>query len=157
MPEGHQPERHRAQVSRIARQSRYSGGIYWQWNSKAFRSPDCTAFKLERANPRDQPSRLYMTDLTLDPPDATRNQAGVALFDEDYLILSNLYSAKRRNCAPCLCSLLSMLSFHRISALACPLDRRRPCLHHSVSLQAVSGRTGIAISCSGKPVLEVPN
>lgn len=35
-----------------------------------------------------------MTELTLDPPDATSGQAGVPLLDEDYLILSTIHSAK---------------------------------------------------------------
>jgi DNA helicase II / ATP-dependent DNA helicase PcrA len=41
------------------------------------------------------PSReRFLTELTLDPPDATGDQAGVPLFDEDYLILSTIHSAK---------------------------------------------------------------
>ncbi|SFE90868.1 ATP-dependent helicase [Roseivivax sediminis] len=36
----------------------------------------------------------FLTDLTLDPPDATSDQAGVPLKDEDYLILSTIHSAK---------------------------------------------------------------
>ena len=41
------------------------------------------------------PSReRFLTELTLDPPDATSNQAGVPLRDEDYLILSTVHSAK---------------------------------------------------------------
>jgi DNA helicase-2/ATP-dependent DNA helicase PcrA len=41
------------------------------------------------------PSReRFLTELTLDPPDATSNQAGVPLLDEDYLILSTIHSAK---------------------------------------------------------------
>ena len=41
------------------------------------------------------PSReRFLTDLTLDPPDATSDQAGVPLLDEDYLILSTIHSAK---------------------------------------------------------------
>ena len=35
-----------------------------------------------------------MTELTLDPPDATSDQAGVPHLDEDYLILSTIHSAK---------------------------------------------------------------
>ena len=35
-----------------------------------------------------------MTELTLDPPDASSDQAGVPLRDEDYLILSTIHSAK---------------------------------------------------------------
>jgi len=39
---------------------------------------------------RDQ----FLTELTLDPPDATSGHAGVPLLDEDYLILSTIHSAK---------------------------------------------------------------
>ena len=41
------------------------------------------------------PSReRFLTELTLDPPDATSDQASVPLLDEDYLILSTIHSAK---------------------------------------------------------------
>lgn len=41
------------------------------------------------------PSReRFLTELTLDPPDASSDQAGVPLRDEDYLILSTIHSAK---------------------------------------------------------------
>jgi DNA helicase II / ATP-dependent DNA helicase PcrA len=41
------------------------------------------------------PSReRFLTELTLDPPDATSDQAGVPLLDDDYLILSTIHSAK---------------------------------------------------------------
>jgi DNA helicase-2/ATP-dependent DNA helicase PcrA len=41
------------------------------------------------------PSReRFLTELTLDPPEATGDQAGVPLLDEDYLILSTIHSAK---------------------------------------------------------------
>src|SRR5262249_2881055 len=41
------------------------------------------------------PSReRFLTELTLDPPDATSDQARTPLFDEDYLILSTIHSAK---------------------------------------------------------------
>ena len=36
----------------------------------------------------------FLTELTLDPPEATSDQAGVPLLDEDYLILSTIHSAK---------------------------------------------------------------
>src|SRR2546429_2512669 len=43
------------------------------------------------------PSReRFLTELTLDPPDATSDQAGVPLLDEDYLILSTIHSAKEQ-------------------------------------------------------------
>ncbi len=41
------------------------------------------------------PSReKFLTELTLDPPDATSAEAGIPLRDEDYLILSTVHSAK---------------------------------------------------------------
>lgn len=41
------------------------------------------------------PSReQFLTELTLDPPDATSGKAGVPLRDDDYLILSTIHSAK---------------------------------------------------------------
>src|SRR4051812_21125068 len=41
------------------------------------------------------PSReRFLTELTLDPPDAISDQAGIPLLDEDYLILSTIHSAK---------------------------------------------------------------
>jgi DNA helicase-2/ATP-dependent DNA helicase PcrA len=36
----------------------------------------------------------FLTELTLDPPDATSDEAGLPLLDEDYLILSTVHSAK---------------------------------------------------------------
>jgi DNA helicase II / ATP-dependent DNA helicase PcrA len=36
----------------------------------------------------------FLTELTLDPPDASSDQAGVPLRDEDYLVLSTIHSAK---------------------------------------------------------------
>jgi DNA helicase-2/ATP-dependent DNA helicase PcrA len=38
----------------------------------------------------------FLTALTLDPPAATGDEAGVPLLDEDYLILSTIHSAKGR-------------------------------------------------------------
>jgi len=41
------------------------------------------------------PSReRFLTELTLDPPEATSDQSGAPLLDEDYLILSTIHSAK---------------------------------------------------------------
>ena len=41
------------------------------------------------------PSRQrFLTELALDPPDATSDQSGTPLLDEDYLILSTIHSAK---------------------------------------------------------------
>ena len=43
------------------------------------------------------PSReRFLTELTLDPPDATSDESGKPLLDEDYLILSTIHSAKGR-------------------------------------------------------------
>ena len=36
----------------------------------------------------------FLTELTLDPPDAVSDEAGAPLLDEDYLILSTIHSAK---------------------------------------------------------------
>jgi DNA helicase-2/ATP-dependent DNA helicase PcrA len=36
----------------------------------------------------------FLTDLTLDPPSATADEAGKPLLDEDYLVLSTIHSAK---------------------------------------------------------------
>ena len=36
----------------------------------------------------------FLTELTLDPPDATSDQAGIPSLDDDYLILSTIHSAK---------------------------------------------------------------
>src|SRR5271168_116203 len=50
---------------------------------------------IERLLQMEYPSReRFLTELTLDPPDATSDQAGVPLLDEDYLILSTIHSAK---------------------------------------------------------------
>ncbi len=41
----------------------------------------------------------FLTELTLDPPDATSDEAGPPLLDDDYLILSTIHSAKGREWA----------------------------------------------------------
>src|SRR5438105_14899008 len=44
---------------------------------------------------RNHPSReSFLSDLTLDPPEALGDLAGDPLIDEDYLILSTIHSAK---------------------------------------------------------------
>jgi DNA helicase II / ATP-dependent DNA helicase PcrA len=40
--------------------------------------------------------RRFLAELTLDPPEATSDQAGVPVLDEDYLVLSTIHSAKGR-------------------------------------------------------------
>jgi DNA helicase II / ATP-dependent DNA helicase PcrA len=56
-----------------------------------------------RAGDLDQLARIasafasrqeFLTDLTLDPPQATSDEAGKPLLDEDYLVLSTIHSAK---------------------------------------------------------------
>jgi DNA helicase-2/ATP-dependent DNA helicase PcrA len=55
-----------------------------------------------RAHRRTYPSReRFLTELTLDPPDATSDEAGPPLLDEDYLILSTIHSAKGQEWTPC--------------------------------------------------------
>ncbi|MGK9262040.1 ATP-dependent helicase [Sinorhizobium meliloti] len=50
--------------------------------------------QLEQIAAGYQSRERFLTELTLDPPDATSDQAGVPLLDEDYLILSTIHSAK---------------------------------------------------------------
>src|SRR5262249_48287861 len=42
----------------------------------------------------DTSRERFLTELTLDPPGATSDEAGAPLLDEDYLILSTIHSAK---------------------------------------------------------------
>ena len=66
--------------------------------SSAFTTTPSVAPGRSRAVHADRagyPSReRFLTELALDPPDATSDQAGVPLLDEDYLILSTIHSAK---------------------------------------------------------------
>lgn len=50
--------------------------------------------QLEQIAAGYQSRERFLTELTLDPPDATSDQSGVPLLDEDYLILSTIHSAK---------------------------------------------------------------
>lgn len=50
--------------------------------------------QLEQIAAGYQSRERFLTELTLDPPEATSDQAGVPLLDEDYLILSTIHSAK---------------------------------------------------------------
>ncbi len=50
--------------------------------------------QLERIAGTYATRRGFLEDLTLDPPDATGDEAGTPLLDEDYLILSTIHSAK---------------------------------------------------------------
>mgnify|MGYP000514668551 CR=1 FL=1 len=51
-------------------------------------------YQLEQIASGYQSRERFLTELTLDPPDATSDQSGVPLLDEDYLILSTIHSAK---------------------------------------------------------------
>ena len=50
--------------------------------------------QLEQISGRYPTRERFLTELTLDPPAATGDQAGDPLLDEDYLILSTVHSAK---------------------------------------------------------------
>ena len=50
--------------------------------------------KLERIASGYARTERFLTDLTLDPPDATSDQSGEPNRDEDYMVLSTIHSAK---------------------------------------------------------------
>ena len=50
--------------------------------------------KLEHISAGYTTRERFLTELTLDPPEATGAEAGAPLLDEDYLILSTIHSAK---------------------------------------------------------------
>ena len=50
--------------------------------------------QLEHLSARHPSRQSFLSDLTLDPPDALGDEAGDPLLDEDYLILSTIHSAK---------------------------------------------------------------
>ncbi len=50
--------------------------------------------QLEQVSGDYRSRERFLTELTLDPPDACGDQAGAPLLDEDYLILSTIHSAK---------------------------------------------------------------
>ena len=56
------------------------------------RSPDLA--QLRRIAATYASRERFLTELTLDPPAATSNEAGTPLLDEDYLTLSTIHSAK---------------------------------------------------------------
>jgi DNA helicase II / ATP-dependent DNA helicase PcrA len=53
-----------------------------------------TSTQLEQIAARCSTRGEFLTELTLDPPDASGAQAGEPHLDEDYLILSTIHSAK---------------------------------------------------------------
>ncbi|MGE0595910.1 MAG: ATP-dependent helicase [Hyphomonadaceae bacterium] len=50
--------------------------------------------QLKRIGATSPARRSFLTDLTLDPPSSTGDESGVALKDDDYLVLSTIHSAK---------------------------------------------------------------
>jgi DNA helicase-2/ATP-dependent DNA helicase PcrA len=50
--------------------------------------------QLERMAAQHPTRSSFLTDLTLDPPEASGGEAGVPLKDEDWLVLSTIHSAK---------------------------------------------------------------
>jgi DNA helicase-2/ATP-dependent DNA helicase PcrA len=50
--------------------------------------------QLELLSSQYQTRERFVTELTLDPPNATSDQSGPANHDEDYLVLSTVHSAK---------------------------------------------------------------
>ena len=50
--------------------------------------------QLEKISATYPTRQRFLTELTLDPPDATSDESGAPLRDEDYLILSTIHSAK---------------------------------------------------------------
>jgi len=50
--------------------------------------------QLEQLSARHPSRERFLTELTLDPPAVTSDQAGVASKDEDYVVLSTIHSAK---------------------------------------------------------------
>ena len=79
------------------RRSRRCGpGTSRTW-SAGTTTPRCaapTSLQLEAIAAGFPGRERFLTDITLDPPDATSDQAGVPHRDEDYLILSTIHSAK---------------------------------------------------------------
>jgi ATP-dependent DNA helicase UvrD/PcrA len=63
-----------------------------RYDDAAARLSDLEA--LERIAASFASRERFLTELTLDPPDATSDEAGPPLRDEDYLILSTVHSAK---------------------------------------------------------------
>jgi DNA helicase-2/ATP-dependent DNA helicase PcrA len=50
--------------------------------------------QLEQIAASDPSRQRFLTELTIDPPVATSDEADTPLLDEDYLILSTIHSAK---------------------------------------------------------------
>ncbi|MDT3672715.1 MAG: ATP-dependent helicase [Aromatoleum sp.] len=70
----------------------YEGQIERLYDDAAVRAGDIE--QLARIAATYPSLERFLTELTLDPPNATSDEAGVPLLDEDYLILSTIHSAK---------------------------------------------------------------
>ena len=92
-----------ALMARLARSAPWpsdlSEAIAWRrdtlaetYDEVAFRAADLDA--LERIAATFPSRERFLAELTLDPPDASSDEAGPPLRDEDYLILSTIHSAK---------------------------------------------------------------
>jgi DNA helicase-2/ATP-dependent DNA helicase PcrA len=63
-----------------------------KYDAAQVRSADL--FQLEKISEAFSERRAFLTEMALDPPQATSDLAGPPLLDEDYLILSTVHSAK---------------------------------------------------------------
>ena len=79
-----------AEIARIRRW--YEPLLEQRWEDAPARLADL--MQLEQVAGGYQSREQFLTELTLDPPDATSGQADTPLLDEDYLILSTMHSAK---------------------------------------------------------------
>jgi len=79
-----------AEVEQIRRW--YAPLLDRRFDDAAVREADL--LQLERIAATYRNRERFLTELTLDPPEATSDESGVPLLDEDYLILSTIHSAK---------------------------------------------------------------
>ena len=88
----------RARSARLAGRPRTCRGSgtsrIWSASTRTPRSAAPTSLQLEQIAAGYPSRERFLTELTLDPPDATSDQAGPPHLDEDYLILSTIHSAK---------------------------------------------------------------
>jgi len=70
----------------------YEPHLERRYDDAAVRAEDLA--QLERIAATYRSRERFLTELTLNPPEATSDEAGIPLLDEDYLILSTIHSAK---------------------------------------------------------------
>src|SRR5690606_14181634 len=70
----------------------YGSMLEQHWDDAAARLADLMQHEQIAGGYRSR--EQFLTELTLDPPDATSGQADAPLIDDDYLILSTIHSAK---------------------------------------------------------------